>query len=637
MAKIIQLPQEIINKIAAGEVVERPASIVKELVENSLDAKANHVKIAVVDGGKRSIVVEDNGVGIEKDDLELLLKRHTTSKIKTIEDLFNIKSFGFRGEAISSIAAVSRFSLTTRAEKEKVGNKLEFVDNKITITPYPRSVGTSVFVEDLFYNVPARQKFLKSAQTEYKYILEIVENFSIISFNTRFTLTKDNKEVFDLMPVQDRLARVLEVLRFTQDDIIFHKISDGYFSLELFLLHPKLLGQRSRFMKIFVNNRIVNDKGIIGALNAGIADYVPHAYRASAIVVLNVPESYVDVNVHPRKLEVKFANPYRVFAFVKGATKQAIAKAVESSMHIDSADSNKDLTKAYSNIEKEQENAVSRLRRPAYSNTSSDTLKQREDLSFSSKQNNISLPKPGLQKTFYSQLGQTVRDSGKVDSDFDKQDNSTGRDIYMHITSVVDMQEIKNVYQLLNRYILVEWETEIWIIDQHAAAERIRYEDLIDRFKGLKSGGQRLLAFPEIPISLSEEQLLSQYKDLFTKLGFEYEIKKGAVVLKQAPEFLKHGNIDRIFRDVLTQIKDYDNIEADVQHLDFATDSKFNLLVATIACHNSIRANERMQPEELKAMVLQLLQCRVPYACPHGRRLVWILSSEDIDKNFMRT
>ncbi len=627
MGKIIKLPQDLVNKIAAGEVVERPSSVVKELLENSLDANAGEITILIEEGGKRLIRVEDTGEGIDPDDLPLVLQRHTTSKIKNFEDLLNISSFGFRGEALSSIAAVSKFSIASRPQGRKLGAKLVVLENnKYKLEPYSGAVGTVVEVKDLFYNVPARLKFLKSAQTEYKHILGVVENIALFATNHRIRFFKDDKEVFDLLPTKNRLDRVLQLLGLTKDQLINGEVTDGYFKVEVYLLHPKLLGERAKFAKFFVNGRYIEDKGLWSAVNAGIAEYVPHSYKASALLFVNMPAGYVDVNVHPRKLEVKFANPYRVFSFVKGAVRRVLSANIKEELHVlgDSASFSGLMQKpgaaTYSSygasykankIDQEQENALNRLR-------------NRE----------IKMPTASFQADLFKSTYdvEIYREDNLANKSFEAKS-----ELYSHMTSTKEIQHIRSVSQLLNRYILVEWEQEIWIIDQHAAAERIRYENLIDRFKGKKTEGQRLLGFPEIRLSTFEEELLREHKDLINKLGFEFKLKNGAVLLEQAPAFLKYADIERVFRDLLDQLKDYNQAQVDLNNVDFVTDNKFSLVIATIACHNSIRANEKMDKQEVKQMVEQLLSCRIPYACPHGRRLVWILTAEEIDKQFMRT
>ena len=633
MGKIIRLPQDLINKIAAGEVVERPASVVKELLENSIDANASEITIFLENGGKKLIRVIDNGEGISSEDLPLVLERHTTSKIKNFEDLLNISSFGFRGEALSSIAAVSKFSIASRQKNSKLGAKLVVLDqDEYEVEPYSGPVGTVVEVKDLFYNVPARLKFLKSAQTEYKHILGTVENIALFATKQRIRLIKQDKEVFDLLPTDKRFVRILQLLGLDKNDIITGEVSDGYFKVEMYLLHPKLLGERSKFLKFFVNGRYIEDKGLVAALNAGISEYVPHNYKASGVIFINMPATYVDVNVHPRKLEVKFANPYRVFSFIKGAVRQLLATKIKKELHVpSSAFSTSSMgyevptdfalgetaRETVDKIEVEQQNAVKRLR-----------------------SGEIRLPTSSYQADIFKS-SYNIEAAGqdfKVPHEIEDVDvNKPKEELYAHMTSTKELQHIRSVSQLLNRYILVEWEQEIWIIDQHAAAERIRYESLLNRFKGKKTEAQRLLGFPEIRLSAFEEELLREHKDLINKLGFEFRLKNGSVLLEQAPAFLKYADIERVFRDLLDQFKDYDQAEVDLNNVDFITDNKFSLIVATIACHNSIRANEKMDEQEVKRMVEQLLSCRIPYACPHGRRLVWILTAEEIDKQFMRT
>ncbi|MCC7304239.1 DNA mismatch repair endonuclease MutL, partial [bacterium] len=326
MSEIKRLNQQTINQIAAGEVVERPASVVKELMENAIDAGATQIDVIITDGGLTKIEIKDNGKGILTEDLSTALERYATSKLTTSEDLESINTYGFRGEALAAISAISKTTiLTTR--NGSTNSITSNNGNLSKITPGSRSQGTTIVIENLFESVPARQKFMKSADTEYKYILKTFTQFALLNGKIHFTLTNNGKEVYNLPSSEIELLpkeRVAKIYSLNPSELLPIQHEEYGIKVQGYLVHPKLLTSNSKFLVSFINNRPVEDKGIFKAMQQGISDFVPDFFKPTGIVSVSLSSEQVDVNVHPRKTEVKLINPFRVYAAVTHAVKASL-------------------------------------------------------------------------------------------------------------------------------------------------------------------------------------------------------------------------------------------------------------------------------------------------------------------------
>ena len=622
MTKIHKLSDKVINQIAAGEVVERPASIIKELIENSLDASASQIEIKVKDGGISLIQISDNGIGIAPEDIPLAVKRYTTSKLETLQDLNNINSFGFRGEALASIAAVSILTIKSRIAKNKEAYELtvEFGEPKKLI-PSARSIGTTITIKDLFGNVPARKKFLKTPNTEYRYILEMVQNFAITNPKVRFTFYKNDKLIYDLTPTTQNgyITRVSQIFKIDKDDLIPINHQEYGITIKGVAVNPKLLSKTSRFLKIFVNKRYIVDKSLYSAIKRGVSDYIPNDYKPTAIIDITIDPSQVDVNVHPRKLEVKFLNPFRINSAVSHAVKLAYSNYTDK---LFTPNENLNTYINYENIIRHEHKNTSNL---TLRSPSTKKVLENWDKNLENAVNRLRPNATEYQENtnFELNFNDPIRDTNYKDNT-----------LTTSIKDFADNQTMLNIYQLLKRYILVEWETEIWIIDQHAAAERIRFEKLLDTYSSSKKETQSIVLGNKIYLSKDEIQVVRDKKDILTNLGFIFNLHDDYMEITGIPVFISSTDIESMIRDTLANLaKLEDTVPSDIK---FATDNKFSHMIATIACHNSIRANEKLSITELKAILNALLKCDVPYACPHGRRLIWRLTKEDIDRQFMR-
>lgn len=588
-----KLPQELVNKIAAGEVIERPSSVVKELVDNSIDAGASKIQITVNNGGIDLIEVSDNGIGIPKENLHTVFDSHTTSKISNFDDLNNLLTMGFRGEALSTIVAVSKVKLMSKYLEEDIANEIYFRDNgERVIKSTAREEGTVVRVENIFGNIPARRKFLKSPQTEYKKILEILIPYFLVYPNIHFTVVKDNKTVLDLngdislKPHTVDKNRVKAILRDSFVDRMLKIFFDGGGTKISGLVGHPSDHSRKVVQYIFVNGRPVKDNGIARAVFQGMERYIPHGERVPFLLLVEMRPDLVDVNVHPRKEEVRFLNPFRVYSAVEEAVKKSVASA--TSYKVES----RDFFPTY--VQQPQTKVYTPRDIPMQNNRSS------------SVQDSLLFSKEVLTESSYIQKEKYVQPE----------------------VSDIEGYSMKNIFQIFNKYIVIEFnEDTLWIIDQHAAAERITFEKLK---KETKLEQQKLLVPYDIEMSDIEIVGMEELRDFFSDFGIEYSIGDGTVSILSTPIEFVNTDFKKFFSEIFSLSDDIKNIGNEIERL------KEDIL-ATMACHGSVRSGQSLHREEMIDIYKKLIDCENPYSCPHGRPAVWKMRLSDIDMNFERT
>jgi DNA mismatch repair protein MutL len=580
--KLHKLPQSVVNQIAAGEVVERPASVVKELVENSIDADATEITVKVRNGGISLIEVSDNGTGIPKENLADVFTAHTTSKLESIEDLATLMSMGFRGEALSTIVSVSKISMVSKFEDEDIAGKIVFESpSNFNIKKAARERGTVVKVENIFENIPVRKKYLKTAETEYRNILNILIPYFLIFPNIHWKLYKDGKQVIDLLKTESKAGkidkeRVNEVIK--QDFV--ERMETVFFEgngmkISGLIAHPSDHMSRTKYQYIFVNGRSIWDNGIARGVIQAYERYIPHGKKIPFILNIQIKPELIDVNVHPRKEEVRFLNPYRVYSAVEQAVKKSIDKLASYK--------NTDYTKRSRNINFSKGGSV------------------RDSLNFS---------KAILEKSDQSLFSQDVKSIEK--GDLEKQEE----------------KDIKSFHQIFNKYIIVEFEDTVWIIDQHAAAERITFEKLSKSVEIKNTDTQNLLVSESIKMDDAGIEFVKENIDLFKNLGFDIEIKSKEIVVNSVPVEFVNTDIKKLIQEV---------VEIDSEEIKDDLDRLKKDIVATMACHTSIRAGQELDVSLMKNLYYNLLDCDNPYSCPHGRPIVWKMSIEEIDSKFDRT
>jgi DNA mismatch repair protein MutL len=580
--KLHKLPQSVVNQIAAGEVVERPASVVKELVENSIDADATEITVKVRNGGISLIEVSDDGIGIPRENLADVFTAHTTSKLESIEDLATLMSMGFRGEALSTIVSVSKISMVSKFEDEDIAGEIVFESpSNFNIKKAARERGTVVKVENIFENIPVRKKYLKTAETEYRNILNILIPYFLIFPNIHWKLYKDGKQVIDLLKTESKAGkidkeRVNEVIK--QDFV--ERMETVFFEgngmkISGLIAHPSDHMSRTKYQYIFVNGRSIWDNGIARGVIQAYERYIPHGKKIPFILNIQIKPELIDVNVHPRKEEVRFLNPYRVYSAVEQAVKKSIDKLASYK--------NTDYTKRSRNINFSKGGSV------------------RDSLNFS---------KAILEKSDQSLFSQDVKSIEK--GDLEKQEE----------------KDIKSFHQIFNKYIIVEFEDTVWIIDQHAAAERITFEKLSKSVEIKNTDTQNLLVSESIKMDDAGIEFVKENIDLFKNLGFDIEIKSKEIVVNSVPVEFVNTDIKKLIQEV---------VEIDSEEIKDDLDRLKKDIVATMACHTSIRAGQELDVSLMKNLYYNLLDCDNPYSCPHGRPIVWKMSIEEIDSKFDRT
>lgn len=602
------LPNNLVNQIAAGEVIERPASVVKELVENSIDAGATSIEVTLVDGGKSLIVVSDNGRGIDKDELPVAVERHATSKLPD-DNLFNINFLGFRGEALPSISSVSRMTIVSRREGAENAWKIEVNGGeKSEVMPAAHPQGTRIEVRDLFYSAPARLKFLKTTPSETAQCVDILNRIALANPTISFYLSDENKKKVTLNACQGelfdaRLKRLADVMgrEFSENSLLINAHREnltitGYVSL------PTLNKSNSLYQYLFVNNRPVRDKLLLGAIKGAYQDVLAHNRYPMAALYFDIDPAYVDVNVHPAKAEVRFYDNALVRGLLVSAVRQALTLGDHRSAN------NLDLAGfVHDNIPGFGENEVAVLQEhklgggnvPAFRPFMSQPRRQAE--------------LPELERKVFSV---------KVDEP------------YSAVSAADDSGEVGPLglakAQFHDTYIISQTEDSIVIIDQHASHERIVMENLKASLLAENKVATQILLIPEIvDLSPSEKIRLVEAAEELQKLGLSVEeFGSTAVIVREIPALLGDCDIKALIRDLAGEMAEWGK--------GFSLTDKLHTICATIACHGSVRAGRRLNIDEMNRLLRDMERTEHSGQCNHGRPTYVELKLKDIEKLFER-
>lgn len=643
MGRIKILSEEVANRIAAGEVIERPASVVKECVENSIDANSTEIIVNIQNGGKDLIQIIDNGIGMTEEDAFICFERHATSKIKTVDDIFHINTMGFRGEALPSIASVSHFQLITKTEEDDIATEINFSGGKLDLMKKTAAnKGTCITVKNIFYNIPARRKFLKSEQVEYKHILNYIHYQSILFPNISFKLIHNGKEKLNY-PMTDSIEkRMLDIFgtSFTKQNYL--NISNDYESISINGFIQDIEKPENNLINdvhyLFVNRRFINDKTIYSAIKNAYDPFLKkyrffeHGKLPNYILFIDIIPEEIDVNVHPAKTEIRLRNGGAVYNFVKHSILDCLNKSEQDRYNstrekISSLPANSPLSHAETEIAKEifkiPENDF-KLKNDRVSVTENTLLNLFQEPNISAFSHEESNDK----KTLFKEQIKTDVSQRQI---FPEKQNYNEEYFYQYQKLVTNSEELIQIFQMHNTYIFIETEDGYCVIDQHAAHERIIYEKILKNIEENNPNKQKLI-FPlviDLPKYLAESlhSVIMENIDVFDRIGFTLKSFSGdSIVIDEIPSTLGTWDGGDIFLDILRQLQ-----EELTQTKDFRIAS-----AASIACKAAIKAGQRMNKREMQELIKELFTCKYPFQCPHGRPLIFKMTLNEIEKRFKR-
>ena len=588
------LPAQLVNQIAAGEVIERPASVVKELLENSLDAGAQAIEVDIDQGGMQRIRVRDDGRGIEQDELSLALCRHATSKIASLADLEEVNSLGFRGEALPSIASVSRLQLSSRTPLQQSGWRVQSdgSDQQLSAAPVAHMPGTTVDVKELFFNTPARRKFMRTENTEFKHIQNVVRRIALSCFPVSLNLQHNQRPVFHLPAAvsreqQERRVADLCGKAFMEQSVYIEHAAAGL-SLHGWVALPTFSRSQADLQFFYVNNRMVRDKLVTHAIRQAYQDVLFHGRHPAYVLFLSIDPATVDVNAHPAKHEVRFRDSRLVHDYLFRTLHETLAQVRPAS-----------------------DQPTPQSARPL------DTLQVTTAAVVAPLQSGMSL---GVQEQMkrYAAL-HPATGTPVVMSSVDSVAAGEGDDFPLGFA----------LAQLHGVFILAQNNDGLVLVDMHAAHERITYEGLKEAQLGEGIRSQPLLVPLSLDVSQGEADISEERQDWFSTLGFEVgRLGPEQIVVRQVPALLANSDIAALVRDVLSDLLEHGSSQR--------IQDSVNDLLSTMACHGSIRANRRLSNDEMNGLLREMERTERGGQCNHGRP-TWVqVSIEELNKLFLR-
>jgi len=602
--KIKLLDTNTINKIAAGEVVERPASVVKELVENSIDAGARRIEIEIQNGGKALIRVTDDGAGMMREDAVLSVKRHATSKLSTVADLNKISTLGFRGEALPTIAAVSKFILQTRRAEDELGTKLIISDGKISdVHEIGCRVGTTILVEDLFFNTPARLKFLKATPTEANKINDFVVKLAISRPDVSFRFINGNRTAI-ATPGNGNILDTLSAIYGTEltASLLTLQADVENFNLRGFVTKPNILKSYRSWQTFVVNGRVVESRTISKAIDEAYKSLVPKTGFPFVALKIDVPQNSIDVNVHPQKLEIKFEDEGRLFKVIYHAVREAVEGRNNLPEH--------NLTEVAAKPETPHFEQINLVEEVPDDKTKSERKKPQDDLDFEAALTTENFSSP-------AQIEKPVVEEKP------KPDKKTSAPESLRI-------DLEPIGQIARCYIAAQGGDDLYIIDQHAAHERILFDKLSSYAEKIPAQG--LLIHRVMKFDSREAELIEKNLSVFADLGFGMEPSgENEFRLIEVPADAAETDAENLLRGIIEEIFNGVNEAEDIAK------KIRQAVLATTACKAAIKAGQELNLRQMEVLLKELSATPHPHTCPHGRPTIIKFSSSDLAKMFKRT
>lgn len=592
MKRIQQLSRQLINQIAAGEVIERPASVVKELVENSIDAGATRIEIEV-SKDCLSLRVADNGAGIHPDDIELAFSKHATSKISTADDLFDIHTMGFRGEALASIISIAKVVCTTRTKDFETGTRVECEESNVKSSPAACAIGTTMEVNDLFYNTPVRQKFLKSEKVELSYISEALQSIAISHPEIAITLIYDGKTPVKTSGSGDLLCVLTEIYsnsiagelkKINKKDELSHLHATGFCST------PDFTRSSKKSVYVFVNNRVVKCPVILKAIDTAYKNMLPAGKYPFVCLNLSIPAKDVDVNVHPTKKEVRYQNPNQIFNFIYSSILGALADIKVPQKE------EPDIVIPFGNY--------NTLQTTTQDGVSQD--KEDDDTVYVSSQK-------------FEEIQETNTPPAS------RQFELNIKQIDLDIPKVAQVEESFNIIgQYQNTYIIFEEDTELKIVDQHIADERYIFEKLQANLKKEDIHSQLLLISDVLQLEAADIELIQENSEKLKHFGYEIQkVSDTEIIFKKVPQVISHIKVKDILSDIL------ENLHGDLNNLE-------EKMLVTMSCKAAVKAGTELNHWQMEELIKKWKTTKLPYTCPHGRPIVHTFSEKEIASFFHR-
>ena len=673
MTKIINILDDLtINKIAAGEVVERPSSVTKELIENSIDASSTQIVIDIVDGGKKQIRITDNGEGIPSSEVDKSFLRHATSKIKKIDDLYDLYSLGFRGEALASIASVSRLEMITKTKDEPLGTKVVLEGGKEVLKePVGTKNGTTIIIKDLFFNTPVRQKFLKSTHAETINISDLINKLAIGNTNVQFKYINNGKLMLNT-PGDNKLISVIRSIYGKEivENLIEINEEGSFCNINGYIGNNNIYRSNKNLQHIYINNRYVRSKIILDAINEAYKSIIPINKHGVCFLNIDINPAKIDVNIHPTKMEIKFENDKDLYIEIRDLLKKKLLntaligkyenyddkfkvnesketylqekeaylqtfnnlnKENEEDKNLNKATPKNDfselnsfmsLSEALSKNNKVEENKANKEKVKDNTITSNNIEKEIKLQSIENKKNEFFIDGVvDVSKTFsFDELNSlNEKNDKKAELNQISEENIKSENRF----SITDFRVVGSI---LNTYIVLEKNEAMYLLDQHAAHEKVLYEEYMKKFKNHKIDMQMLLDPIVMEFSNVDMMKIENNMDLFLNFGFEIELfGNNHIMVRGVPTIFGTPESEKFILQII------DNMEDLSSSYDLKGD-KF----ASMACRAAIKANDKIHIIEMKKLLLQMEKCENPFTCPHGRPTIVEISKKEIEKMFKR-